>query len=256
MKCEQYEARLALYVEGDLTPSMTRDVEAHLQTCSTCRGFLEALRESQSMVKSLAGEALDASSFTTVRDRIMEQVSRQPAGRSWSVAASELWHWRRLWAAGVLLAVVVIFLTQWWLLRRPANSRQSGDTASTSERTSQPQPLPPVVAGETEIDAERARRPQPADIATKLPVPRKPKHPVPQLPSVVEPSSSTTDADLEVQTSQELEQGAVLEAEIPAPVDVPPDEPSPLVVKLVTDDPNIVIIWLIDQSVDRGEEPK
>jgi hypothetical protein len=113
-----------------------------------------------------------------------------------------------------------------------------------------------VVAGKTEIDGERSGRPQPADLATRLPVPRRPRHPVPQLPSVVEPSSSTPDADLEVQTPQELDQGAVLEAEIPAPVDVPPVEPSPLVVKLVTDDPNIVIIWLIDQSADPGEEPE
>ena len=35
-----------------------------------------------------------------------------------------------------------------------------------------------------------------------------------------------------------------------------PEEPTPLVVKLVTDDPNIVIIWLIDQNVDLAEEPK
>jgi hypothetical protein len=39
-------------------------------------------------------------------------------------------------------------------------------------------------------------------------------------------------------------------------VDVQPEEPAPLVVKLVTDDPNIVIIWLIDQNVYPEEEPK
>jgi anti-sigma factor RsiW len=253
MKCNQYETRLALYVEGDLTPSKSRDVEAHLQTCSSCRRFLEALRESQSMVKSLAGETLDASSFNTVAQRVKEQLSRQKTGRSWLVAASELWHWRPLWAAGFALLFLVGFLSLWRFLQTPAGSRQSGDTASTSGRSVQPKPSLDLDTGKTETDASETARHQAAAVAKKPPVLRMRIHRVPQP---VEPTPSTPDVESEAQPPQELDQGAILEPEIPPPVDVQPEEPAPLVVKLVTDDPNIVIIWLIDQNVYPEEEPK
>ena len=255
MKCNQYETRLALYVEGDLTPSKSRDVEAHLQTCSSCRRFLEALRESQSMVKSLAGETLDASSFNTVAQRVKEQLSRQKTGRSWLVAASELWHWRPLWAAGFALLFLVGFLSLWRFLQTPAGSRQSGDTASTSGSNGQPTPSPHLTMDKTETNASETVPHQAAAVAKKPPVVRMRTHRVHQPPSGVEPTPTTPDADSEAQTPQELDQGAILEPEIP-PVDVPPEEPAPLVVKLVTDDPNIVIIWLIDQNVYPDEEPK
>jgi hypothetical protein len=45
-----------------------------------------------------------------------------------------------------------------------------------------------------------------------------------------------------------LELGSNLEPEQPTPADVPA-EPPPLVIKLITDDPNIVIVWLVDQDV-------
>jgi hypothetical protein len=48
----------------------------------------------------------------------------------------------------------------------------------------------------------------------------------------------------------ENEQGAILEAELPPPVDVPAEKQAPLVIKLLTDDPNIVIIWLVDPDVE------
>jgi Putative zinc-finger len=254
MKCDQYETRLALYVEGDLTPSKTRDVEAHLENCSTCRSFLEALRESQSLIKSLAGETLDASSFNTVAQRVKEQLSRQKAGSSWSVAVTELWHWRPLWAAGFALLFLVGFLSLRRFLQTPAGSGQSGDTA-TSGPSVHPKPSRDLGTGKTETDASETVRYQAAAVAKKPPVVRMRTHRVHQPPSGVEPTPTTPDADSEAQTPQELDQGAILEPEIP-PVDVPPEEPTPLVVKLVTDDPNIVIIWLIDQNVYPDEEPK
>jgi hypothetical protein len=254
MKCDQYETRLALYVEGDLTPSKTRDVEAHLENCSTCRSFLEALRESQSMVKSLAGETLDASSFNTVAQRVKEQLSRPKAGSSWSVAVTELWHWRPLWAAGFALLFLVGFLSLRRFLQTPAGPGQSGDTA-TSGPSVQPKPSRDLGTGKTETDTSGTARSQAAAVAKKPPVLRMRSHGVPQPLSGVEPTPTTPDADSEAQTPQELDQGAILEPEIP-PVDVAPEEPTPLVVKLVTDDPNIVIIWLIDQNVYPDEEPK
>jgi hypothetical protein len=48
---------------------------------------------------------------------------------------------------------------------------------------------------------------------------------------------------------QAVEQGSNLQPEESLPTDIAPEPPPPLVIKLVTDDPNIVIIWLVDQEV-------
>ena len=46
-----------------------------------------------------------------------------------------------------------------------------------------------------------------------------------------------------------VEQGSILQLEESLPADIAPEPPPPLVIKLVTDDPNIVIVWLVDQEV-------
>jgi hypothetical protein len=63
------------------------------------------------------------------------------------------------------------------------------------------------------------------------------------LPAGVQPDAVAAESEPPV------EQGSNLEPEQLLPPDVAPEPPPPLVIKLVTDDPNIVIVWLVDQDV-------
>jgi hypothetical protein len=63
------------------------------------------------------------------------------------------------------------------------------------------------------------------------------------LAAGIEPDTVTEESE------PSIEQGSILEPEVPLPTDVNPEPPPPLVIKLITDDPNIVIVWLVDQDV-------
>jgi len=52
MNCQRIEELLSAYLEGDLSPEDKREVEAHLEACSSCSELLSALRETQ---EALAG---------------------------------------------------------------------------------------------------------------------------------------------------------------------------------------------------------
>jgi len=44
MNCKKYEHHIAAYMAGELSPDLTRLVEAHLDTCSDCRAVVNAQR--------------------------------------------------------------------------------------------------------------------------------------------------------------------------------------------------------------------
>ena len=77
MNCNSVEESIALYVEGDLDPSRTKNVETHLESCTSCQRFLKELEASQAIMKDLAAESLDRGSFDVVRKRVMEEVNRR-----------------------------------------------------------------------------------------------------------------------------------------------------------------------------------
>jgi len=68
---------------------------------------------------------------------------------------------------------------------------------------------------------------------------------------VLAPAEAQPDA-VAAETEPPVEQGSNLQPEEPLPADIAPEPPPPLVIKLVTDDPNIVIVWLVDQEVDHN----
>src|SRR5207249_10272922 len=53
VNCTEFEERIALFVENDLSDAEVTAVERHLETCTDCREFAAGLRESQAMLKGL-----------------------------------------------------------------------------------------------------------------------------------------------------------------------------------------------------------
>jgi hypothetical protein len=68
---------------------------------------------------------------------------------------------------------------------------------------------------------------------------------------VLTPAEAQPDA-VAAEIESPVEQGSNLPPEEPLPADIAPGPPPPLVIKLVTDDPNIVIVWLVDQEVNHN----
>jgi putative zinc finger protein len=242
MSCKSFEELIALYVEGDLDSSQARDVEGHLKFCLSCQRLLAGLEASQAAVRGLAAETLDADSFNIVRQRVMEEVQRRQTVRPvwWRFLPPPLSEWRPAWVAALAVLVVIGFLLQWQVWRKPKGSDKPDTSALTVQEGN------PRV--ETPNSPERiAAKPQQAsaELGAKQ-FARRHKTVLPQkiaLAVGVEPEVVDEDSQPPV------EQGTILAPEPPQPADLTPESPPPLVIKLITDDPNIVIVWLVDQDV-------
>ncbi len=70
MSCRRNERRIALFVEGDLSPRKSRRLEEHLASCEHCGELLRGLEESQACLKTLAEEALPESVLREVRQAV------------------------------------------------------------------------------------------------------------------------------------------------------------------------------------------
>jgi len=243
MNCNSYEELIALYAEGDLDPSRAKNVESHLKSCASCQRFLSKLAASQAMVKELAAESLDPASFNFVRQRVMQEVNRRQAARPvwWRFLSPALTQWRPTWVAALAVLVVLGFLLQWQLWRKPVGPDKPDGPPVVS--------APPVQEKASATKPPEKMTPKPEQQSSE-PGPKqfakRDRTPAPQelvLPVGVEPDAVTEESEPAV------EQGANLEPEPPQPADVTPEPPPPLVIKLITNDPNIVIVWLVDQDV-------
>jgi hypothetical protein len=244
MNCKSFEEWIALYVEGDLDLSRRRKVESHLESCVSCKRFLKGLEASQAIVKELAAESLDQASFNLVRERVMQEVSRRQATRSawWRFFSPGIAQWRPAWVAAMAVLVGLGFLLQWQLWRRPTGSARRDSTVGVSPA------VPKETAGisSPNLGQQVTRRlEQRLEVATRQFVKH---HKSPLRQELLLPAGDQSDA-VTAESEPPIEQGSNLEPEQPPPADVPAEPPPPLVIKLVTDDPNIVIVWLVDQEV-------
>lgn len=245
MSCNSRQESIALYVEGDLDPSRTKNVELHLRSCASCRRFLKELEASQSMVKELAAESLDPASFNVVRKRVMQEVNRRQARPPWwRFLSPAVAPWRPAWVATMVVFAALGFLFQWLLWRNPTRSDK---------------PEGPSVAS-----APVVRKESPATSPSNLPAEEPVPSPAPTVRQFAKRHKNSPPQDLLLTTGDDqpdgvvaeseppVEQGSNLEPEQALPADGPAEPPPPLMIKLITDDPNIVIIWLVDQDIQHN----
>ncbi|MCI0724338.1 MAG: zf-HC2 domain-containing protein [Acidobacteria bacterium] len=245
MNCIAFETLIALYAEGDLETSRVKDVETHLKACSSCQRFLSDLEASQGMVKDLAAEPLDAASFNVVRQQVMQEVNRRHAARPpwWRFLFPALCQWRLAGAAALAISVALGFLLQRQLWHKPAGS-DGADSPTVASAPPVQEKNPGALAPRPPEKMTPKPEQQSSEPGSKQ-FARRRKTPVLQelvLPVGVQPDAVTEEPESAV------EQGSNLEPEPPQPADVTPEPPPLLVIKLITDDPNIVIVWLVDQD--------
>ena len=112
MSCSFPPTTLALHVEGDLTASREAATARHVDGCDECQEFIEELRASQALVKSIRWERVDPADCARMRRRVMEIVSDSAqAGWAlrWERAATLAFRRHRYAVASVAFFVVVSF---------------------------------------------------------------------------------------------------------------------------------------------------
>ena len=101
MKCENVQEELSAYLDGELEPGEAAALEKHLEGCAACRGELDSLRATVSLVRSLPRAEAPAA----LKRRVMEAAGRRGVTRRFPDALALLSA-----AALVLVGVVAIFM--------------------------------------------------------------------------------------------------------------------------------------------------
>jgi len=223
--CPDREEALALHAGGDLPPAEARALETHLTRCPGCRAFLAELEQSRSALAALAAETPPAAGLADVHRRVMETVRTGARGARESERSQAGIGWR--WAAAAAVALALGAALVWrlgpesgpespappgdervWIARSEPPDRPSTD------RREEPAPEPP----DTRPDGNGERAPE-----TTVPEPTSPD-PTPREPRPTAPTPET-----------EIRRASA-------------DDRPDLKIQLVSDDPDIVIYWLVDME--------
>jgi len=104
---------LALHVEGDLSEPGAEVTARHLSACGECREFLEQLRTTQSLLKSIRRETVSPSECAAMRRDVMSIINDRRDGSGWALRVERaivLGARRRSYAlaASALLAILSV----------------------------------------------------------------------------------------------------------------------------------------------------
>lgn len=222
--CPDREEALALHAGGDLPPAEARALETHLTRCPGCRAFVAELEQSRSALAALAAETPPGAGLADVHRRVMEEVRADgESGKERGLfGAGGSWRWAAVAAVALALGAALV-----WRL-----GPESG-------------PEPPVPPGDERVWIARSEPPESPSTDREEPAPEpadtRPDGNGERTPRRTVPEPTSPDP-----TPRELEPTAPpTETEIRrASADDRPD----LKIQLVSDDPDIVIYWLVDME--------
>jgi hypothetical protein len=238
------ENELALYVEGDLPPAMTSEMDIHLLSCARCRQVVEELRETQSLFKSIRQETVSPQELAHLRTGVLGQIAARPLRPAWG-----RWVYA-LAGVGFMVAVGVGIVTK-YTRRVPTAAQQVVQRQSAEPRPIErhsppfPQSASPIgrsldeggVAAPPEGEPDRAK-PQEMSQAGWLPG----DNHVRNHPGAARHTSFIKASPYRARA---LRERRGMGEPQPPTSEEPPKE---IMVKLLTDDPNVVIYWLVDQN--------
>lgn len=219
--CPEREEALALHVGRDLPPADARELEVHLEGCPGCRFFLDELEESRSALTALAAEAPPAAGLADVHRRVMEEVrAGGETGKGGLLRAGAPWRWAA--AAAVVLALGAALV---WRLGPGTGPESPGSPADERVWIARSEPPESSPADTREAPTRDTRQDGFRREAPETPAPE----PTSPDPTPREPRPTAPNPETEIRR---------------ASADDRPD----LKIQLVSDDPDIVIYWLVDME--------
>ncbi len=85
MSCRFSQEQLASYVEGDLSGAAEECTARHLAACDECRRFLDQLRQSQALLKSMRQATVSSMDCVRMRRDVMAIISARQERESWAL---------------------------------------------------------------------------------------------------------------------------------------------------------------------------
>lgn len=252
MSCSHFEELIAWATSEALTPEEQARLDAHLEGCAACRRFAAELESSQDVLTSLGAVALPQGALAEVRERLHHEIEIQAASRRRVLGAAFL-----PWAALILMAVSV-----WWWL--PGENRMPSEAPSRATTSPLPPPPPldlgvespetsPTAAEEAPDEIPAAATPAPVaapepGISAELPAPS----PTSEI-AAARPPGSPGDSSISPKVPNQATVDSSIQATAPVPdapvPDAPePGAPEPMVVQWISEDPDLVIYWLVDSQ--------
>jgi hypothetical protein len=211
MTCGYSEERLALWMdssESDLSIAEIRERDHHLASCAVCRESIAKLREGQLFVKTLRADLLSSAVVVQVHAHVMDRLSELKRPPAWVIQLerSLLFGMRRKYALAGFGSLVLAGCIALGIFWN----------VQRHERTERPDPGAPASNVTEVFDPVVVNPPAVAsgNVAKSAPV-RRVKHTPKKEP-------------------------APLDAALPA------GHPQQVMVKLLTDDPSVVIYWSLD----------
>jgi hypothetical protein len=117
------EAKLARYVDGDLTPEEERSVAKHLQSCERCRQALDEFRFAARLMSELQVMSAPASVWNSIQS---PDTARPPVSS---------WFMPLRWAALACLVAIVAVAGVWYVARNGTSVTRDGAGAGRWEIT-------------------------------------------------------------------------------------------------------------------------
>jgi hypothetical protein len=254
MSCDRFERALALDVSGDLNEREARALRTHLAGCAQCREVAARLERNQAALRALGDQELPEGALRSVRARVRAAIASEPEPRSPLVP---VW----AWAAGASVVALVAGLIAWGVTTGPSGQRQPS-SAPRIAGSEHPEGVglrgaqDPV--GAELVSARSAKRRNGPDLSSS-PVgaelasarSREDRSGVETLEAALQRSEPLSPEDAD-QLARALVYVSQLDGVPPPPNE--PDEaedaakPPTTVVRLATQDPNVVIYWQMDSN--------
>jgi anti-sigma factor RsiW len=210
------EENIALLAGGDLDPRENANLQQHIIQCPACSAMLRTYREGRDALSALREEELSAIDYGTVRTAVLDRLP----GR----ATRSFWRWPSLlWAASATAILLALGLGFIWM--------RSGSPSRVAEIPG-PQKAPTI----GRIASSKAEAPKPAPAIRAV-----------RATSNAGPKRASNPARKINRAASSLVAGAEKNLQPPANQAPVLDD---IAIKLETEDPNVIIIWLVSP---RGE---
>lgn len=211
MSCESYERWIALLVSKDLPPRRAARLETHLTECTRCRALAGDMARSRTLLRQPEDNLKQDAAFARVRARTLAALE----GGRHATAPWSPWPPTLRWALPV---AVVLFLAAalaaWWLKQTPFA-------------------IPPPV-----LDKQ-------ARLTTLAPVPPSPPEPA-QTRAMASPTSPVHPAPSREGPTFRTPNPRPTGGAVPQTAEVKPSPP--MLIRLETADPQVVIYWIVDEK--------
>ena len=241
--CKRFEGLVALHVEGDLPADEIGRLASHLAICSACRALAEELETSQRALRIHMHPPFDEEVLAQIRADVLAQVVRPralPFRRRVRKAAP--------WLAAAATLLVAIGL--WRFSGEP--SPQTAPAPVEALSVGAPTVEAPTVEAPT-VEAPTVEAP-----TVEAPTVEEPSTPPPRSPRLqASPVEETRISTLAPKLSSPPREAWEAPAEgteagsLPSEAFVESEPRDPTLIKIVSEEKNLVIYWLVDPAATK-----